>query len=231
MAQIIQTTFKFRRNTSDYWEQKNPLLAEGEPCFELDTGKLKIGNGSTLYNDLPYINADHYELDGDDITIVVKNNRITLKGFDEASDKSIPRKNNGTLEWVEMLTAGEIEDLLAYKQNVLTPGVNVEITEDDIIKVLPVSMADGLSETALAGAKDVWEKLPKPILKTDEMNQEVGIDSDGKLYTARTNVKTSIGENTVAIKEDGTMEVNSIDVDKLVQDEGTYLIMDGGKAN
>ena len=167
----------------------------------------------------------------DDITIVVKNNRITLKGFDEASDKSIPRKNNGALEWVEMLTAGEIEDLLAYKQNVLTPGVNVEITEDDIIKVLPVSMADGLSETALAGAKDVWEKLPKPVLKTDEMNQEVGIDSDGKLYTARTNVKTSIGENTVAIKEDGTMEVNSIDVDKLVQDEGTYLIMDGGKAN
>ena len=57
MAQVIQTTFKFRRNTSEYWEQKNPLLAEGEPCFELDTGKLKIDNGTTTYNDLPYINS------------------------------------------------------------------------------------------------------------------------------------------------------------------------------
>ena len=110
MAQVIKTTFKLRRNLASYWTEKNPLLAEGEPCFELDTGKLKIGNGNTLYNDLPYINADHYELDGDDITIVVKNNRITLKGFDEASDKSIPRKNNGALEWIDPPQSGVQSD-------------------------------------------------------------------------------------------------------------------------
>ena len=63
MAQVIQTTFKFRRNTSEYWEQKNPLLAEGEPCFELDTGKLKIGNGTTAYNDLPYINSESVQIE------------------------------------------------------------------------------------------------------------------------------------------------------------------------
>ena len=53
MAQVIKTTFKFRRNLASYWAEKNPVLAEGEPCFELDTGKLKIGNGTTAYNDLP----------------------------------------------------------------------------------------------------------------------------------------------------------------------------------
>lgn len=58
MAQVIRTTFKFRRNLASYWEEKNPVLAEGEPCFELDTGKLKIGNGSDAYNNLPYLNAD-----------------------------------------------------------------------------------------------------------------------------------------------------------------------------
>lgn len=57
MAQVIRTTFKFRRNLASYWEKKNPVLSEGEPCFELDTGKLKIGNGTTAYNDLPYINS------------------------------------------------------------------------------------------------------------------------------------------------------------------------------
>ena len=56
MAQVIKTTFKFRRNTAAYWKNANPVLADGEPCFELDTGKLKIGNGTTAYNDLKYIN-------------------------------------------------------------------------------------------------------------------------------------------------------------------------------
>lgn len=63
MAQVIRTTFKFRRNLASYWAEKNPVLAEGEPCFELDTGKLKIGNGETAYNDLPYINSDSVQIE------------------------------------------------------------------------------------------------------------------------------------------------------------------------
>ena len=63
MAQVIRTTFKFRRNLASYWEEKNPVLAEGEPCFELDTGKLKIGNGTTAYKDLKYINSDSVQIE------------------------------------------------------------------------------------------------------------------------------------------------------------------------
>lgn len=43
-------------------------------------------------------------------------------------------------------------------------------------------------------------------------------------------VKTSDEENKVAIAEDGTMEVNTINVNKLVQNEGEFLILDGGSA-
>ena len=63
MAQVIKTTFKFRRNLASYWEEKNPVLAEGEPCFELDTGKLKIGNGTTAYKDLPYVNSGSVQVE------------------------------------------------------------------------------------------------------------------------------------------------------------------------
>ena len=63
MAQIIKTTFKFRRNTAEYWKNTNPVLADGEPCVELDTGKLKIGNGTTAYNDLKYINGDSVQIE------------------------------------------------------------------------------------------------------------------------------------------------------------------------
>lgn len=47
------TTLKLRRDTSAAWTTKNPVLAQGEPAIELDTGKLRIGDGSTPFVDLP----------------------------------------------------------------------------------------------------------------------------------------------------------------------------------
>jgi hypothetical protein len=44
------------RDYAATWTQKNPLLLAGEFGLELDTGKLKIGDGKTRWSDLPYIN-------------------------------------------------------------------------------------------------------------------------------------------------------------------------------
>lgn len=55
MAKIIKTTFKLKRGTAAKWLENNPILAEGEPGFELDTNKLKIGDGITSWRNLPYI--------------------------------------------------------------------------------------------------------------------------------------------------------------------------------
>lgn len=48
-------TIKFKRGTSNRWIELNPILESGEPGFETDTGKLKIGNGTTPWNQLSYI--------------------------------------------------------------------------------------------------------------------------------------------------------------------------------
>lgn len=40
-------------------------------------------------------------------------------------------------------------------------------------------------------------------------------------------VKSSDTKNKIGISDDGTMEVVSLDVDKLVQEEGAVLILDG----
>lgn len=47
----------FRRDTSSNWFNNNPVLSEGEPGYELDTGLYKLGNGITTWNDLPYSNT------------------------------------------------------------------------------------------------------------------------------------------------------------------------------
>lgn len=56
MADVIKTTFQVKRGIAARWEELNPILNPGEPGFEMDTFKLKIGNGSTPWKELPYVN-------------------------------------------------------------------------------------------------------------------------------------------------------------------------------
>lgn len=53
--QVLKTIFQLKRGQSAAWASANPVLRVGEPGFEIDTGKLKIGNGVDAYNDLPYL--------------------------------------------------------------------------------------------------------------------------------------------------------------------------------
>ena len=55
MAEVIKMTYQLRRGTSSTWTKNNPLLLAGEPGYELDTHKVKIGDGTSYWKDLPYI--------------------------------------------------------------------------------------------------------------------------------------------------------------------------------
>lgn len=62
------TTFQLRRGNASVWIKNNPILARGEPGFEIDTNRLKIGDGATPWVDLKYIGeaevynvATHYD--------------------------------------------------------------------------------------------------------------------------------------------------------------------------
>ena len=51
MANKIQ----LRRDTTANWTSSNPTLSQGEIGYELNTGKIKIGTGSTAWNSLDYL--------------------------------------------------------------------------------------------------------------------------------------------------------------------------------
>lgn len=50
----MATTIQLRRGTAAQWAAANTVLAEGEPGMETDTSSLKVGDGVTAWNDLPY---------------------------------------------------------------------------------------------------------------------------------------------------------------------------------
>ena len=47
-----------RRGTASDWTSVNPVLAGGEIGFETNTGKLKIGDGTTSWSSLDYVASD-----------------------------------------------------------------------------------------------------------------------------------------------------------------------------
>jgi len=49
---------KIRRDSSGDFETANTVLADGEIALETDTGKMKVGNGSTAYNSLQFVTED-----------------------------------------------------------------------------------------------------------------------------------------------------------------------------
>lgn len=51
------TQIKLRRDTSANFTTSNPILGAGEPAYETDTKKLKIGDGTTAYNSLAYFSS------------------------------------------------------------------------------------------------------------------------------------------------------------------------------
>jgi len=55
MTELV--TLQVKRGTISEWISRNPILAQGELGFESDTGQLKIGNGTTVWNSLSYISG------------------------------------------------------------------------------------------------------------------------------------------------------------------------------
>lgn len=49
---------QIRRGTAADWSAANPVLLQGEPGLETDTGQMKYGNGTTPWNSLPYFMQD-----------------------------------------------------------------------------------------------------------------------------------------------------------------------------
>lgn len=53
----VVTQIQVRRGTAAQWTSANPTLSAGEWGYETDTGKVKIGNGSSNWNSLGYTGA------------------------------------------------------------------------------------------------------------------------------------------------------------------------------
>lgn len=60
----MRTIFRIRRDTAQRWIEVNPQLSSGEPGLEIDTRRLKIGDGVSVWTELDYITDEEIDVDG-----------------------------------------------------------------------------------------------------------------------------------------------------------------------
>ena len=57
MEVTYNTRFLLRRGTAEAWEHNNPVLAYGEPGYDVTNYGLKIGDGVKTWKELDYLSA------------------------------------------------------------------------------------------------------------------------------------------------------------------------------
>lgn len=130
------TQIRLRRDTSANFTTTNPVLGNGEPAYETDTKKLKIGDGTTPYNSLAYFAGSGGSaefnvvqplklVDGtltlqiDEQTIQVQNGKL-VANLDELG--------NEVNDLSGRVTAVEVDVL--KKENKITPVVPITLREE-----------------------------------------------------------------------------------------------------
>lgn len=99
MEVTYNTRFLLRRGTAEAWEHNNPVLAYGEPGFDVTNYGLKIGDGKKTWKELDYLSATQ-----EDIEKVVKEyltqNPVEFEGGGFVALDTPPE--NKKLLWIDL---------------------------------------------------------------------------------------------------------------------------------
>lgn len=189
MANTIKMQIQFRRDTTANWETyKDMIPAAGEPCFDLELGTLKIGDGIKSYGELEYIGSG-VTVSADGKSIVLDDDVFKLSGFDAAEVGAQPRKNaDGFIEWVvpstETLDGLQIA-VDALQEDVSTLQSIVGIAEGEVgATLLDRVHALEAGVDILNGDKNTDGSVRKIV--NDEINLFAGqISDDGTVNTLK----------------------------------------------
>lgn len=143
-------TLQFRRGSDA--NLQNIIPAAGEPIWNKDLEKLKVGDGIRPYSELPFVG----DVAVDGSSIIYNGNQVSLFGFDSAELGSAPVKSDdGKLEWKLLATQEDIEQIQA--------------TVDDLSDYIDNDLASKLEqiETELAQHDDRLDELYSDIFGAD----------------------------------------------------------------
>lgn len=160
----MTTRIKFRRDTAANWTELNPTLALGEPGFEQDTNKLKIGDGETAWVDLDYTSS------GGTTTSLTDDHSVTITVGNSEYFAIVNRANNDD--------DGVEASAVAYdsENNLITLHVSEVWNGTDNLDILIISKFDD------TGAL-LWQKQIDQDVDLDTAH-DLAVDADDNIIVA-----------------------------------------------
>jgi hypothetical protein len=149
---------QIRRDSAADWTSENPTLAAGEEGYETDTGKRKVGDGSTAWNSLAYDNATLFDAE-----------LAALAGLTSAANKLPYFTGSGTAAVADLSvfarTILDDADEAAFKATVnLEIGTDVQAFDADLSAIAALSPSNDDIVQRKAGA---WTNRTMAQLYTD----------------------------------------------------------------
>ena len=214
---------QLRNDTAANWQNSTVVLLPGEFAVENDTGLFKIGNGTDVFKDLKYANKageTSQELENLKAQIgEIPEGKTIIQMIEEAA------ASGGTVTWDDIENKPTKVSAFENDANYLTgqslsnyaTKADLNAKQDKLTAGNNITIVDGvISATGGSGGSSTVESV----------NGQTGAVN----IAASDLITPSSAANKVSIAEDGTLEVNSLTFDKIMQSEGDEIILSGGGA-
>lgn len=135
----INTVFLFKKGTKAELEASSSIPREGEPIFETDTGRLKIGDGVSTYASLSYVDK-----------VQVVSDISPESGANPASAAAVYTYGQSIKKYADEVEA----NAKAYTNKVKTDILGEGITEtfDTLVEIQDWINGEGVNATELTAA-------------------------------------------------------------------------------
>lgn len=238
-ANTLLVTLQIRNGLAENWTTRNPILGEGEYGLETDTFLIKIGDGITDWQHLPYLNKlDAYyfkkmtdgSLTFSDSFAQTINNIIASAGGDAhlviADDPTLDTDPVG-YGFLRRYITQAITEAGHLKRAVVEELPTTDIDENTIY-MMPNSNGNGYDEYMYIQGQ--WDVVG---VTGDHSGYVLEVATTARLGGVKADDPTIEGhENTeyLSVTQEGFMTLNKVSTSKLFVPTGDTLILYGGSA-
>lgn len=169
----VQTQIQTRRGTAASWTSTNPTLAAGEFGYETDTGKFKIGNGSTAWASLAYTAASTAvtylfnatsgqttfsgaDANGLTLAYTVGAEQVYLNGVLQVRGSDYTATNGTSIVLASGALTSDVLNVIAYSAMTITDTYTQAQADAKFYQILSNGAAG--KNAVINGGFDIWQR-------------------------------------------------------------------------